>query len=68
MYGAGIIFLAYCYLFKVYPTWFNSLIKFAAKHRWINEVSVCFIINNIKFKIKNFYFLELVYCKNESYR
>lgn len=56
MYGAGIIFLVYCYLFKVYPSWFNSLIKFADKHQWINGVSVCvfylFIFAEIQFLIK----------------
>lgn len=40
MYGAGIVFLVYCYLFKVHPSWFNFLLSFANKRRWIHGISV----------------------------
>jgi hypothetical protein len=40
MYGAGIVFLAYCYLFQVHPGWFNSLVKKAQKKNWISGSTV----------------------------
>ncbi|KAH7696605.1 Protein OTPL-8 [Aphelenchoides avenae] len=33
MYGAGLVFLCYCYLFKVHPSWFNELLNFAYKKK-----------------------------------
>ncbi|KAI1730607.1 otopetrin domain-containing protein [Ditylenchus destructor] len=43
MYGAGVVFLVYCYLFKVHPSWFNWLLKSATKRRWISATSEWYI-------------------------
>jgi len=36
-YGAGIVFLAYFYLFKVHTSWFNVLLMAAYKRRLIKN-------------------------------
>lgn len=41
MYGAGIAFLAHCYLFQIHPGWFNFLMKMAQRRNWIESSSVC---------------------------
>ncbi|CAD5229522.1 unnamed protein product [Bursaphelenchus okinawaensis] len=35
MYGAGITFLLYCYLFQMHPAWLNNLMKMAERRKWI---------------------------------
>uniref|UniRef100_A0A7E4VH64 Otopetrin-2 n=1 Tax=Panagrellus redivivus TaxID=6233 RepID=A0A7E4VH64_PANRE len=36
MYGVGITFLIYFYLFVIHPAWYNRLVKLAAVKGWIN--------------------------------
>jgi hypothetical protein len=31
MYGAGLLFFSYCYLFQIYPEWLNALIRVAQR-------------------------------------
>jgi hypothetical protein len=47
MYGAGIAFLAHCYLFQIHPGWFNSLMGMAQRRNWIKSSSVNFNLNNL---------------------
>ncbi|CAD5234283.1 unnamed protein product [Bursaphelenchus xylophilus] len=35
MYGTGITFLLYCYLFQMHPAWLNGLIKWLERKKWI---------------------------------
>uniref|UniRef100_A0A0K0E8F7 Lipase_3 domain-containing protein n=1 Tax=Strongyloides stercoralis TaxID=6248 RepID=A0A0K0E8F7_STRER len=37
MYGFGIIFLVYCYLFIIYPTWYNKLLQIFLRKNIISE-------------------------------
>uniref|UniRef100_A0A183C172 Otopetrin-2 n=1 Tax=Globodera pallida TaxID=36090 RepID=A0A183C172_GLOPA len=46
MYGAGIVFLMYCYLFKVHPNWISRLVKFARKKEIIRKSAV--IVNRFE--------------------
>uniref|UniRef100_A0AC34QFE9 Uncharacterized protein n=2 Tax=Panagrolaimus sp. JU765 TaxID=591449 RepID=A0AC34QFE9_9BILA len=37
MYGTGILFLIYCYLFMIHPQWYNLLITYCNSRGWLND-------------------------------
>uniref|UniRef100_A0AC34RCB5 Uncharacterized protein n=1 Tax=Panagrolaimus sp. JU765 TaxID=591449 RepID=A0AC34RCB5_9BILA len=40
MYGTGILFLIYCYLFMIHPQWYNLLITYCNSRGWLNDSKV----------------------------
>ncbi|KAE9552587.1 hypothetical protein FO519_004204 [Halicephalobus sp. NKZ332] len=44
MYGVGLAFLLYCYLFMIHPTWYNMLLRFGHDKGWLGNYKQKMII------------------------